>query len=401
MSRLAAALSNRTQPGPQSSAFVDWPWSGSPPDWWLRGSGTGVEKAIGAPALLGVIRLLSGAMALCPTIVYEDTPSGRQRAEGSWQWDLLHDGYGPDTVPSIFRADLGASLAGCGNFYARKIKVRGQVREHLVLDPRRCKPRRAAGTVVFDVTHEDGGKETLTRSEIIHGRLGAVSGSLEGIAPVTSLRWALDAVIARQEMNARVLENDARPGLVVKTPRKLDEAQADEWADKWMARHGGANAGRPTILGENDDIVVLPVNLKDLQFVEQHKVGIETIGGAYNLTPVFLGAGDREPTYEDRLQMTTFALGPIMQAVQDALTADRDLFPRQKNRMFVELLPDALLRVSIKERYEAFRLARQGGWITANEIRDLENKPPVEGGDQLQETPVGGAPNPGRRSTDE
>jgi hypothetical protein len=37
--------------------------------------------------------------------------------------------------------------------------------------------------------------------------------------------------------------------------------------------------------------------------------------------------------------------------------------------------------------------ARQAGWLTANEIRALENYPAVEGGDDLQMTPVGGAPN--------
>ncbi len=56
-------------------------------------------------------------------------------------------------------------------------------------------------------------------------------------------------------------------------------------------------------------------------------------------------------------------------------------------------LADAVLRPDIQTRYDAYRLARQGGWVTANEIREKENLPPHAQGDELQVTPVGGAPN--------
>jgi hypothetical protein len=50
-------------------------------------------------------------------------------------------------------------------------------------------------------------------------------------------------------------------------------------------------------------------------------------------------------------------------------------------------------RANMKDRYDAYRLARQGGWKTPNEIRSDEGLPAVKGGDEIQETPVGGAAN--------
>ena len=77
--------------------------------------------------------------------------------------------------------------------------------------------------------------------------------------------------------------------------------------------------------------------------------------------------------------------------LEDALQADTDLFPEPDWE--VELDESGFLRADIKTRWDAYRLGRQGGWITANEIRAKEGLPPVKGGDEIQQTPVGGAAN--------
>jgi hypothetical protein len=95
-----------------------------------------------------------------------------------------------------------------------------------------------------------------------------------------------------------------------------------------------------------------------------------------------------------------------MQAIDQALSASRLLFPRGGERMHVETLVDALLKPDIQTRYEAYKAARQAGWLTANEIRALENYPPKDGGDELQaprsaapSTTRAPPPTPRRRST--
>jgi hypothetical protein len=86
-------------------------------------------------------------------------------------------------------------------------------------------------------------------------------------------------------------------------------------------------------------------------------------------------------------------LGPWTERFDSALNSDADLFPDGSD-LFAEHKADGLLKPATRDRYEAYRAARQGGWVTPNELRRWENLPPVKGGDAIQLTPVGGAPNP-------
>jgi HK97 family phage portal protein len=356
------------------------------------------------PALLGVLSLITGAVSQCTTLVQRDLDGGgAERVRDAWQWDLLHTKASPELPGSTLRSDFAGQLVAHGAFAAHKIKGRGKVLELIPIDPRCVWPIRRAGEVQFDV-FVPGLPSQMTRRDLVYGRLFA-SGTGErygiaGVAPITALRRSITASIEREEFQARVMQNDATPRFVMKTSKQLDQGQADDWIDKWLAKHQGPeNAGRPTIVGAGDDVVVLPLNLKDLQFVEQTQMTRETIAAAYHVPMVFLG-GDgrgRPPTYEDRVVLSTFCLGPILTAIEDFLSIDDDLFPsRDRARgLHVKMNPDALLRMSPLERFEAYSSARQAGIMTSNEIRPLEDLPPHPDGDVLQAVPVGGAV-PGR-----
>jgi phage portal protein BeeE len=76
-----------------------------------------------------------------------------------------------------------------------------------------------------------------------------------------------------------------------------------------------------------------------------------------------------------------------------ALKRDADLFP-SGSEMFPEFLTSAVLRPNLVARNAAYKNALETGYMTANEVRELENLPPMKNADELQQTPVGGAPNP-------
>lgn len=396
MSVVGRALRRRGAGGEaKATSWVDYPWTGTPPEWMLRLGAPGeIRYAVGVPALLSVLRAISNASQQCPLIVYD---ADRERARTSPQWKVLHGSTEPRVPSSRFVADAALSIAACGNFYARKITAGGgKVVRLVALDARTITPERQAGEIVYrDAgSGRSGSGATLYPGEIVHARTAAHAGCLEGISPVGELRVLTAAALERRQFEQRVMANDARPGLVFKSstpPQSEDEA--DSWVERWMARHSGPeNAGKPTIISSEDDIVTLPVNLADLQFVEQTRATREELAGVYQMPLAYAGA-DRSPTYEDRQTMTLLCVGPILGALADSLNADLELFPDGEG-LFCEPLYDALLQASVRERYEAYRTARQGGWITANELRARENMRAVEGGDQLQQTPVGGAPNP-------
>jgi HK97 family phage portal protein len=353
-----------------------------------------------AAALLGVLSLITGAVSQCTTLVQRDLPEGgAKRAPDSWQWDLLHTKTASGMPGSTLRSDLAGQLVSQGSFVAKKIKSRGKVIDLEPLDPRAVVPIRRAGEIQFDVSAY-GCPAQMTKRDLVYGRLVAAGTGerygIRGVSPITALRRSIVSALERANFEQRVMRNDATPRFVLKSSAKLNQEQADDWIEKWSDRHQGAeNAGKPTIIGSGDDVVVLPLNLKDLQFVEQTQLTRETIAAAYHVPLVYLGgdARGRPPTYEDRVTLATFCLGPILQCIEDYLSADDDLFPmtRESRGLYVKLLPDALLRMSPLDRYASYSSARQAGLMTSNEIRAQEDLPPHEDGDILQATPVGGA----------
>ena len=103
------------------------------------------------------------------------------------------------------------------------------------------------------------------------------------------------------------------------------------------------------------------------------------------------GAATAASAHEEADRFVKFSLGPRLRRIELAFRADPDLFGGTD--LFPEFLVDSLLRPDTETRYQTYLIARQGGILSTNEIRELENRPPIEGGDVVQATPVGGAPN--------
>lgn len=352
----------------------------------------GVEEAAGLPAWLSVVNRLAGGYSMCPLIVYEGAREARSRATGSWQWELLHDRPGDGRTPAMLQADIAASLAAAGNAYLLKVKVRGRVRELVPLDPRDVTPEREAGRVVFRYRPGGAAGRVYTTSDVIPVRGAALPGCLAGAAPLQALRQSMRTGLRRQRWEASYFKNDARPGVVLKFPERLGVAQATQWREAWNAQHQGShNAGKAAALGGGADIVTIPpISLADAQFVEAERLTVTTLAGLYGVPLSLLGLEQSANPEADSVRFVTWGLGPMATAVEQALRMDEDLFPRGSG-LTVETLFDGLLRTTTKDRYDAYRLARQGGWMAVNEARVRENLPAVDGGDTVQLTPVGGA----------
>ncbi len=387
-------------------SLEDWPWSSTPPSWLLAQGTASIDLAVGLPAWLSVIRRLAHGAGMSPLIVYSGDREDRDRAPETWQYELLHGDPGEGT-PFNLLADLTACIAASGNGYVRKLSVgagrRARVGELMVLDPRNVTPRRRGGEIVYD-DQTSGASVIRTRAEIIHvrdfnfGIRDSVRGELDlvGVNPIQSLRTAVGTGVQRQAWERAYFSNDARPGVALTFPENLPIDKAQEVLNRWNAHHQGSeNAGKAGALSGGADIKVIPpISLADAQFVEAAALSRETIAGLYGVPPSLVGDTKDALTGEPaQIHFAIFGLGPILTMIEQALSHDEGLFPPGSG-LFCEALPDALVRPVIQSRYDAYRLSRQGGWRTANEIRQLDNLPPHPDGDVLQVTPVGGGENP-------
>jgi len=353
-----------------------------------------VDVAAGLPAVASAVLRVSELIASLPVIVYRGGKGVRERATGTWQWDLLHRSPNRDQSPAEYVQDVAAGVESCGNSFSQKLRARGRVTELVPLDPEtvRCY-RDAAGRKSFDVWTRDGVVEGLTTADILHVRGPTIKGGLVGLSPIALHRHTLGNQVAMEEFLGNFFRNDARPGVVLKFPERINAAQAEEYLEAWNARHAGAgNHHRASAVGGGADVEVLPVSLDDAQFVESMRYGVADVARIYRLPRSILEEGEIGDTAQEVERLAKFSLFPRLRRIEQAFAADPDLFG--SGDLLPEFLMDALERPDTRTRYDAYRLARQGGWVTANELRARENLTPLDGGDELQQTPVGGAPNP-------
>lgn len=355
------------------------------------------DTATGLPAVTAAIRLVAESIASMPLMVYEGSGPTRGRAYASEQYRLLHDAPNADQSPFDFISDVVTALEGFGNAYVQKVKRNGTVVELVPLDPEAVYVYRDKDTRErrYDVMVDNKRVQGLTPGDILHVRGMTMRGGLLGMSPIQVHRNALGNAIAISDFVSRYFANDASPGLALKIPGTITSQQAKQILEIWQQSHGGVmNSHRPAVLASGAELDKVPINLEDALVIEAQQYNVREVARIFNVPPSLLGAegaATAASAAEEADRFIRFSLGPRLRRIELALRADPDLFGGTD--LFPEFLADALLRPDTATRYQAYLLGKQAGWLSTNEIRELENRPPVDGGDQVQITPVGGAPN--------
>jgi HK97 family phage portal protein len=359
------------------------------------------QEAIALPAVTAAIHLICESIASLPMLVYHTDADGvRGRATDSWQYRLLHDvGPNDESTPFDLFSDIAASLEGFGNAYLEKLPVGGGQFELYLIDPARVQVKRAPDrTKTFVVRTAGGGTLELGSDRILHVRGFTLAGEAVGLSPIALHRRALGLLANKEEFEREFFLNGASPGGVLELPSAIDNEAADEIRVRWSSHHQGPGRfHQPAILARGAQWKPIGISLADAQFAESSRFGVEQVARIFRIPPALLGLETTRPTptEQDAIRFLKFSLGPRLKRIEQALAADPDLFP-EASALQPEFLADGLLRADTQVRYEAYKAARQAGWLTANEIRAMENLPPDPRGDELQATPVGGAPNPPR-----
>jgi HK97 family phage portal protein len=376
------------------------PWPGRPS---AAGRVVTVADAGGLPAVAQCIRLFAETTGLVPCVVYSGDAPERERARDSWQWYRLHERPNDDQSAFDFFQDIETGVEATGNGFIWKAKGARVIRDAediqlFAMDPFIVRVAREGGRKVFKI-REDGQERTYDSTNIIHVRGWTLrAGADEGVSPIALHRETLGVALAQQDYEGRFYSNNAQTTVAIVVPEMISDEEAAGIADLFVVQHTGPNAFRPAVIRGGGDVKQLSISAQDAQYIQTRQMGLEDVARMFHLSAVGMlsrptGTAVAEAS-DDFERFLKVDLSPRLRRIELALRGDQDLFPRNLD-LFPEFLTDAVLKPDIKTRYEAFRLAKQGGWMTANEIRERENLPPHDQGDVLQETPVGGAPNPG------
>lgn len=368
-------------------------------------------SAYGVPAVTSVIRSPADLIATMPFLTYTKSAPGddsgwRARAEDSWQWELLHERPCEECDPFQFFYDLEVSMEATQNSFIQKAKLPdGQVVALYVLDPQRVRVYRDpddASRKLFDIYISPSKiQKGLTTEDILHVRGFTLRpGDVAGTSLLDICRDPVGSAIAMQKFEGDYFRNHAVPPIFFTGSKNKQQAQ--DIADLHNAKHRGAGQQwKAGSLWGDTDVKIVPLSMKDAMFVESKNMSIEDICRIWRWPRALMEIGEvREPTMDWNVidsHMLKIYILPRLRRIERAFAADPDMY--FGSNLYGEFLTDSLERGDVHSRYDAYRLARQGGWVTANELRAKENLPPHDGGDEIQLTPVGGAVNESTQTT--
>ena len=373
--------------------------SGSAYSFFMGGSTSGKRvnehSSMQMTAVYSCVRILSEAVAGLPLHMYRYTDnSGKEKAAEHPLYFLLHDEPNPEMTSFVFRETLMTHLLLWGNAYAQIIRNgKGEVIGLYPLMPDRMNVERdSKGQLYYEytVSMDDaptvkGSTVILPPSEVLHIP-GLGFDGLVGYSPIAMAKNAIGMAIACEEYGAKFFANGAQPSGVLEHPGTLkDPARVRE---SWQAAFGGShNANKVAVLEEGLKYTPISVPPEQAQFLETRKFQINEIARIFRVPPHMVGDLEKSSfsnIEQQSLEFVKYTLDPWVSRWEQSMARSL-LTAEEKKKYFVKFNVDGLLRGDYQSRMNGYAVGRQNGWMSANDIRELENldRIPEEAGGDL------------------
>jgi len=359
---------------------------------WLRsdaGELISPEAAMSISAVYACVRILAESVASLPLMLYQRrSDGGKVRVTDHPLYELLHNAPNREMSSFTWRETCQGHVSLWGNTYSQVVyDGGGRVREIWPLRPDRMTVGRTpAGELGYEYRRDTGEARVFRADEILHIP-GMGFDGLVGYSPITLARNALGLSRATEKFGSKLFANGARPSLVIKTPgtAKLSDAAKKRLQDSWNAEFGGVERAHSTaVLEEGMDIASIGVPPEDAQFLETRRFQLLEIARMFRVPPHMLAELERA-TFSNiehqAIEFVVHTLRPWLVRWEQSMRRRLLTEAERAQGYFVEFAVDGLLRGDAKSRNESYQIGRNGGWLSVNDIRSLENLNPIENGD--------------------
>ena len=352
------------------------------------------RSAMQMTAVYACVRILSEAVAGLPLHLYRyNDEGGKEKALDHPLYWLLHDEPNPEMSSFVFRETLMTHLLLWGNAYAQIIRNgKGEIVALYPLMPNKMTVSRDENgelTYTYQKSQDELPKDNvytvvLHQPDVLHIP-GLGFDGLVGYSPIAMAKNAIGLAIATEEYGSKFFANGAAPSGVLEHPGTIkDPARVRE---SWQSTFGGSgNANKIAVLEEGMKYTPISISPEQAQFLETRKFQINEIARIFRIPPHMVGDLDKSSfsnIEQQSLEFVKYTLDPWVvrweQSIQRTLLAKDE-----KKRYFVKFNVEGLLRGDYQSRMTGYATARQNGWMSANDIRELENLdriPAEEGGD--------------------
>ena len=334
-------------------------------------------------AVYACVRILSESIAGLPVHLYQYVDSGsKQKALEHPLYRLLHDEPNPEMTSFVFRETLMTHLLLWGNAYAQIIRNgKGQVVALYPLMPNRMSvDRDDKGHLFYQYQMQDSDAPTaksgtviLKPTDVLHVP-GLGFDGLVGYSPIAMAKNAIGLSIATEEYGAKFFANGATPSGILEYPGTVKNPEAIR--ESWNAGFGGSsNAHKVAVLEEGMKYTPIAISPNEAQFLETRKFQIDEIARIFRVPPHMVGDLEKSSfsnIEQQSLEFVKYTLEPWIVRWEQSLNRAL-LSETEKAAYFVKFNVDGLLRGDYQSRMNGYATARQNGWMSANDIRELEN----------------------------
>jgi len=343
-----------------------------------------VRTAESISAVFACVQALAESTACLPFHVYQRGDDGvRVRADDHPLARVLRQ---PNDAQSglAFRESMTAAVLLHGNAYARiETNGAGELVALHPMDPRSVSVLRLpSGRYVYDYTDDDGKVSRLLDHEVFHLADRTDAGSIVGRSRIAVARDQLGLALAQREHGAAVFRNGVFPAGVLEAPadRMISNEQMERLAANWNNRHvGTGNAGKTPLLLFGVQYKPVTIPLEDMQWVAAQKMAVEDVARIFRVPPTLiqdLSHGTYTNVIELGSQFVRYSLQRWL-SMWEAEVSRQLLGPIARRRYHAEHSVEGLLRGNPEARAAFYASAINAGWMTVDEVRRLENLPPL------------------------
>lgn len=377
------------------------PWA----DYWYQpreastysGVNVTADTALSSSPVWAAIQLQSNSVGMTPIILYRRLrDGGKERATDHPIYDLLHDSPNQwQTAPEWVSMMMVHALLWGNGYSLIEPGQRGPVDQLIPLHPDGVRVERLPNNRGrrYMVRQEDGTWKAINDEDVFH-----LPGlSIDGISGLSIMRYARESIgleLAAKRHAALAFGQGTRLSGILKIKGSLSKEAKDRLLESWQdTKGGGANAYKSAVLDDQADWIQTGMNNEDAQLLEQLNWSVEDTARYINVPLHMIQHTTPSTSWGTGIESikngyVTFSVMPWTVKWQarikkDLITANRVYF--------AEFLLDSLLRGDTLTRYQAYQIALGGnnspGWMSPNQVRQIENMNPEPGGDEINRGP--------------
>lgn len=359
------------------------------------------DTAMQLATVWACIRLISETAATLPLITYRrGANNARSAASDHPLYALLHDSPSADYTAVEFWEFVVVCLCIWGNAYAEKEFIGKRL---VALTPLRSDlmsvERNRDGERLYRYSGPKG-QRVLREDQVFHVRGFGPAGDV-GLSPISFARQSMGTAAAAEEHAGKMFANGVRPSLILKMQQILKPDQRKDIRENIIEPMSGSmNAGGVFLAEAGMEPFPVTMNPNDAQFLETRQFHVEELCRWFRVPPFMIGHTQKSTSWGTGLEQQmigflTFSLRPYLKRIEQAIS--RSLIPvTERADLFAEFNVEGLLRTDSAARATFYQIMVTNGIFTRNEVRALENRPPLPGGDDLtaqsQNVPLGHLP---------